>query len=52
MVGGVVVSGGVVVGVSPATRVHTDGGGVAVGEARGLMNRTTGAEKTEERVGV
>ena len=54
MVGGVVVSGGgvVVVGVSPATRVHTGGRGVAVGGARGLMKRTTGTEKTEERVGV
>ena len=54
MVGGIVVSGGgvVVVGVSPATRVHTESGGVAVGGARGLMKRTTGAEKTEEHVGV
>ena len=50
VVGGVV--GGVVVGVSPATRVHTEGGGVAVGGARGWMKRTTGAEKTEEHVGV
>ena len=47
---GEVVVGGVV--VSPATRVHTEGGGVAVGEERGWMKSTSGAEKTEESVSV